>query len=177
MRINEVSSLNLNEFNPFSKRSRQLRKANIAGQKDLKATADNLGNEFASYLGTKGMNLKQADYSDLEDFFNKKNVDSSNIDKTVPFNAKRLQQIFMAKAKEAIQGQVKPAASAEPAAKASSAYVQTKDAALNLNAKEKRRLIQQLEKSISTKPAKKATVVDKNFDKSQKLSDFGKVGK
>lgn len=177
MRINEVSSLNLNEFNPFSKRSRQLRKANIAGQKDLKATADNLGNEFASYLGTKGINLKQAGYSDLEDFFNKKNVDSSNIDKTVPFNAKRLQQIFMAKAKEAMQGQVKPAASAEPAAKASSSYVQTKDAALKLNAKEKRRLIQQLEKSISTKPAKKATVVDKNFDKSQKLSDFGKVGK
>ena len=173
MRINELSDLNLKEFNPFSKRSRQLRKANIAGQKDLKATADNLGNEFASYLGTKGINLKQAGYSDLADFFTKKGVDSSNIDTTLPFNQKRLDQIFVAKSKEAMQGNVKPVSQE----KVSSAYTQTKNTALKLNAKEKRRLIQQLEKSIKTKPAKKAGVVDKNFDKSQKLSDYGKVGK
>jgi hypothetical protein len=59
----------------------------------------------------------------------------------------------------------------------SSTYTQTKNNALKLNAKEKRRLVQQLEKSIKTKPAKKSGIVNKDFDKSQKLSSYGKVGK
>jgi hypothetical protein len=55
----------------------------------------------------------------------------------------------------------------------------TKNAALKLSSKEQRRLIAQLQKSVdkSAKPRKKDTVVDKNFDKSQRLSQYGKVGK
>ena len=50
------------------------------------------------------------------------------------------------------QPQEKPAAQAKSApAKKSSNYVATKDAALGLNAKEKRRLISQIEKSIKSR--------------------------
>lgn len=177
MKINEFSNIDLNEFNPFSKKSRQMRKANLAGKRNLQMTTDNLERQFATYLGGKGKKIKQADYNDVAAFLNSKNVDTSDIDQSLPINPKRLTQIFSAKAKQAISGEIKTLdkAKQEPEAKPSSAYAQTKSSAMKLNAKEKRRLIQQLEKSIKTKSA--PTVVDKNFDKSQKLSSYGKVGK
>ena len=59
---------------------------------------------------------------------------------------------------QAAPAQATPQAAAPKKVPVSSVYVKTKDSALKLNAKEKRRLIQQLEKSIKISPAKKPVV-------------------
>lgn len=163
------------------------RAANMAGKADLGATANKLYRQFNSYLGTQNKNLKQATGKDLSDFLSTKNVKNIKIG-AGPIDANTINQIMMDVSKKAMQSSqgIKQKAvgskskSGSPAVKQepmSSAYVQTKDTALRLNAKEKRRLIQQLEKSINTRPTKKTGVVDKNFDKTQRLSRYGKVGK
>jgi hypothetical protein len=193
MKISDLHESRTDEFtNPFSKKSRDLKKYQKAGAKDLQATADNLGNEFASYLGTQGKKLSRADYTDLSAFLGQKGVDTNRIDTSIPFSRKRMDQIFGKLAKDAMTKQSAPKTSAgsgsqqantapkgqkAPPAKASSAYVSTKDAALKLNAKEKRRLISQLQKSLPQSKQSKETVVDRNFDRNQKLSQYGKVGR
>lgn len=163
------------------------RAANMAGKSDLGATANKLYKQFNSYLGTQDKNVNQATGKDLSDFLSTKNVKDIKIG-AGPIDANTINQIMMDVSKKAMQSSQgikqkatgsrtksnNPAVKQEPV---SSAYVQTKDTALKLNAKEKRRLIQQLEKSINTKPVKKTGVVDKNFDKSQRLSSYGKVGR
>ena len=181
MKLSDLTNENFNEspFDLLSKSGREQRRAFKGGQGTLKKTTDNLKRQFASYLGNQGKkNFKQATTQDVIDFLDSKNVDTSNIG-PASMTPQRMDDIFLAKSKEAIQGKGgKPAPKAEPEdIKTSSIYSQTKQLALNLNAKEKRRLIQQLEKSIKTTPAKKTGVVDKNFDKGQKLSSYGKVGK
>ena len=177
MKINETKHNHIDEgpLDLLTKSGREQRRAFKGGRATLKKTTDNLKKEFASYLGRQGKkNFKQATTQDVIAFLDAKNVDTSNIG-PAGMTPQRMHDIFVAKSQEAIMGKgAKPAPKEEPV---SSAYAQTKDSALKLNAKEKRRLIQQLEKSIKTRPAKKTGVVDKNFDKSQKLSDYGKVGK
>lgn len=193
MKISDLHESRTDEFtNPFSKKSRDLRKYQKAGAKDLKATADNLGNEFASYLGTQGKKLSRADYTDLSAFLKTKGVNTDRIDTSIPFSRSRMDQIFTKLAKDAMTKQTAPKTGAgssgqqagtsskgqkAPPAKASSAYASTKNAALKLNAKEKRRLIAQLQKSLPQSKQSKETVVDKNFDRSQRLSQYGKVGR
>jgi hypothetical protein len=41
----------------------------------------------------------------------------------------------------------------------------------------KKKTYSAVRKSINTRPTKKTGVVDKNFDKTQRLSRYGKVGK
>ena len=177
MKISETKNDHINEgpLDLLTKSGREQRRAFKGGQGTLKKTTDNLKTQFASYLGRQGKkSFKQATTQDVIAFLDDKDVDTSNIG-PAGMTPERMHDIFVAKSQEAIQGKgAKPTPKKEPV---SSAYTQTKDSALKLNAKEKRRLIQQIEKSIKTKPAKKAGVVDKNFDKSQKLSDYGKVGK
>jgi hypothetical protein len=177
MKINETKHDHIDEgpLDLLTKSGREQRRAFKGGRATLKKTTDNLKKEFASYLGRQGKkNFKQATTQDVIAFLNDKNVDTSNIG-PAGMTPQRMHDIFVAKSQEAIMGKgAKPEPKQEPV---SSAYAQTKDSALKLNAKEKRRLIQQLEKSINTRPAKKTGIVDKNFDKSQKLSDYGKVGK
>ena len=177
MKISETKNDHIDEgpLDLLTKSGREQRRAFKGGQGTLKKTTDNLKKQFASYLGRQGKkSFKQATTQDVIAFLDDKDVDTSNIG-PAGMTPERMHDIFVAKSQEAIQGKgAKPTPKKEPV---SSAYTQTKDSALKLNAKEKRRLIQQIEKSIKTKPAKKAGVVDKNFDKSQKLSDYGKVGK
>ena len=177
MKINETKHDHIDEgpLDLLTKSGREQRRAFKGGRATLKKTTDNLKKEFASYLGRQGKkNFKQATTQDVIAFLNDKNVDTSNIG-PAGMTPQRMHDIFVAKSQEAIMGKgAKPEPKQEPV---SSAYAQTKDSALKLNAKEKRRLIQQLEKSIKTRPAKKTGVVDKNFDRNQKLSDYGKVGK
>jgi len=142
--------------------------ANLAGQADLEQTANNLHREFNSYLGTQGKTMKIATGKDLAAFLKTKNHKTSAKISSGVLQKDQLNQILMTVSREAMAGQ--GGTTNEPE---SATYVQTKDQALKLNAKEKRRLIQHLEKSIKTK----STVVNKNFDKNQKLSKFGKVGK
>ena len=177
MKINETKHDHIDEgpLDLLTKSGREQRRAFKGGRATLKKTTDNLKKEFASYLGRQGKkNFKQATTQDVIAFLNDKNVDTSNIG-PAGMTPQRMHDIFVAKSQEAIMGKgAKPEPKQEPV---SSAYAQTKDSALKLNAKEKRRLIQQLEKSIKTRPTKKTGVVDKNFDRNQKLSDYGKVGK
>lgn len=186
MKINETKRNHINEgpLDLLTKSGRAQRKSFKQGQKTVKLTSENLMNEFAEYLGVQGKkNMRQATTQDVVSFLDSKNVETSDIDVNEPMTPKRLKNIFTVKSREAAQGKgaKKPAASpkAKPSqstksAPKSSSYAQTKGNAMKLSAKEKRRLIQQLEKSLPA--AKKNTVVDKNFDKSQRLSDFGKVG-
>ena len=96
----------------------------------------------------------------------------------------------MAKATQAMRGKgAKPAPAQSPApagtdsAKASSQYAQVKNAALKLSTKERNRLIAALGKGAKQKAvpqfksSREPTAVDKNFDKNQKLSQFGAVGR
>ena len=182
MRISDLDESTLNEFIPLTKKGREIRRAEKAGAADLNDNVTRLTRELAAFLGTQGKRLKTATTDDVIQFLKTKNVDTSDIGTSDPMNPKRIDNIFRAKVQKKMAGQsISAAPAAEPEqdapkaapVKVSSAYAQTKKAALGLNAKEKRRLIQQIEKSINSK----STVVDKNFDKSQKLSKFGKVGK
>jgi hypothetical protein len=186
MKLNDIlTESQLDEFIPLTKQGRMIRRAEKAGAADLQATANKLLQQYAAHLGTQEKRVKTSDYNDLFDFLKTKKVDTSDIDTTPPINAKRIKAIFLAKSKQAMtptQSSKQKSPSKEPnqpTTKASSAYMSTKNAALKLSSKEQRRLIAQLQKSVdkSAKPRKKATVVDKNFDKSQRLSQYGKVGK
>lgn len=177
MKINETKHNHIDEgpLDLLTKSGREQRRAFKGGQSTLKKTTDNLKKQFASYLGRQGKkNFKQATTQDVIAFLNDKDVDTSDIG-PAGMTPERMNDIFVAKSQEAIQGKgAKTTPKQEPV---SSAYTQTKNSALKLNAKEKRRLVQQLEKSIKTTPKKKTGIVDKNFDKSQKLSAYGKVSK
>jgi hypothetical protein len=138
--------------------------SNLAGKADLSDTANNLYNEFRQYLGTQGKDVKTATGADLSAFITSKRAKVPAIPKG-PVSKQVMDQVFMQVAKTAMAAKQKvkaPAQAAAPAASkkvpVSSAYVKTKDAALTLNAKEKRRLIQQIEKSIKVSPTKKPTV-------------------
>lgn len=135
--------------------------ANLAGKADLGATANNLYRQFMNFLGTQNKNAKQADTQDVIDFLDGKNVDTSDIDTTQPMTPDRINKIFLAKSTQAMRGTgAKPAPSTQPPAssgaaqdgggKASSAYSQTLGSAQKLSAKEKRRLIQQIQKTLPT---------------------------
>ncbi|OUV76751.1 MAG: hypothetical protein CBC91_05840 [Rickettsiales bacterium TMED131] len=140
--------------------------SNLAGKADLSDTANNLYNEFRQYLGTQELDIKTATGASLVAFLKSKRVNNIGVVPKGPLTKAVMDKAFMQAAKEAMnkqQGIKGPVASPvqKPVAKkvkVSSAYVKTKDAALTLNAKEKRRLIQQLEKSIKVSPAKKSTV-------------------
>lgn len=164
--------------------------ANLAGKADLAATANNLYNQFMTFLGTQNKTDKQADTQDVIDFLDSKNVDTGDIDTAQPMTTDRINKIFMAKATQAMRGKgAKPAPAQTPAstgadnAKASSQYAQVKNAALKLSTKERNRLIAALGKGAKQKAApqfkssREPTTVDKNFDKNQKLSQFGAVGR
>jgi hypothetical protein len=127
--------------------------ANLAGKADLAATANNLYREFMTYLGTQNKNAESANTQDVIDFLDGKNVDTSDIDQNAPMTPDRINKIFLAKSTQAMRGKgAKPAPTAQPsaapAAKPSSAYSQTLGSAQKLSAKEKRRLIQQLQKGL-----------------------------
>tara|TARA_B110000259_G_scaffold155518_1_gene176679 strand:+ start:284 stop:856 length:573 start_codon:yes stop_codon:yes gene_type:complete len=149
--------------------------SNLAGKADLSDTANTLYNEFRQYLGTQGSDVKTATGEELSAFIKSKRVKVPSIPRG-PVNKQIMDKVFMQVAKAAIASKqgVKAPAQAAPAQAApaqatpqaaapkkvpvSSVYVKTKDSALKLNAKEKRRLIQQLEKSIKISPAKKPVV-------------------
>lgn len=161
MKINEFNDLQIDEFNPFSKSDRTMRRANKAGKKDLEATIDKLIGQYAAHLGTQGKNPKKSTFGDLKDFLDSKNVDTSSItgDMNQIIPTKQIKSILSDKAKQAMIGKgAKPApvAPTQPAQqpqtqqKPTSAYVKTKDAALKLSSKEKRRLIAQLQKSVDS---------------------------
>ena len=179
MKLTDLTNENLNEgpLDLLTKRGREQRRAFKTGQSTLKLTTDNLKKQFAEYLGGKGKkNFKQATGEDFANFLKTKRHQTKASIPSGPLSKNDLNNLLATASKEAIAGQggIPQQQPAQQQQKVSSAYVQTKDAALKLNAKEKRRLIQQLEKSIKT--PNKPTVVDKNFDKSQKLSSYGKVG-
>jgi len=143
---------------------------NLAGKADLSATANTLYNQFRQYLGTQGLDIKNATGASLVAFLKSKRVKKIGAVHKGPLTKQVMDTAFMQAAKEAMntqQGVKGPVASPAPAPKkavakkvpvGSSGYVKTKDAALQLNAKEKRRLIQQIEKSIKVSPAKNPTV-------------------
>ena len=141
---------------------------NLAGKADLSATANTLYNQFRQYLGTQELDIKNATGASLVAFLKSKRVKKIGAVPKGPLTKQVMDTAFMQAAKEAMntqQGVKGPVASPAPkkaVAKkvpvGSSGYVKTKDAALQLNAKEKRRLIQQIEKSIKVSPAKKPTV-------------------
>ena len=157
MRILEVTQ-QVNEFNIFNKQGRAERKAEKKGKADMTASVDNLAKEFATYQGSQGKTIKKAQTQDVIGFLGTKNVDTSDIEPNTPMDPKRLKKIFTVKVQKKMRGdsvtppQAKPASAptATPAKKTSS-YVATKDAALGLSSKEKRRLIAQLEKSIKSR--------------------------
>ena len=176
----------LDEFIPLTKQGRMIKRAEKAGKADMKASVDKLIQNFAAHLGTQGLKFKTASTDDVIDYLKSKKIDVSDIDTNAPMTPARIKKIFQTKVQQKMLGktaapQAAPAASTpkQTPTKPSSKYVSTKDAALKLNSKEKRRLISQLQKSVDStaRPRKQPTIVDKNFDKSQRLSKFGKVSK
>lgn len=158
MKINETKPSHIDE-GPLDLLTRSGRERNRAFKqgKQVSATAiRQLTNQFASYLGSQGKrNFRQAETQDVIDFLNSKGVDTSDIDTAQPMNQKRLDNIFKTKVQQtmSLRNQPKPTSSAPSAsgndsAKASSAYTQTKTSAMKLSAKEKRRLADQLLRSI-----------------------------
>ncbi len=151
MRIIEVTQ-QVNEFDIFNKKGRAQRKAELKGKADMTATIDNLLNQFGAYQGSQGKTIKKAETQDVIKFLTKKNVDTSNIDPNKPMDPKRLRNILTVKVQKKMAGDSVTPPQENPVKQASkSDYVTTKDAALGLNAKEKRRLISQLTKSIKTR--------------------------
>lgn len=165
MKINEITEAPVSGFKQAAQGigSRVLNKvgmkstaANLAGKADLAATANNLYRQFMTFLGTQNKNAKQADTQDVIDFLDGKNVDTSDIDTTQPMTPDRMNKIFLAKSTQAMRGKgAKPAPAAgnpssggSSSSTASSAYSQTLGSAQKLSAKEKRRLIQQLQKGL-----------------------------
>lgn len=194
----------IDEFIPLTKQGRMIRRAEKAGGKDMKATLDKLIQDFAAQLGTQGSKFKTATTDDVVDFLQSKKVDTSDIDMNAPMTPKRIKTIFQTKVKQQMAvkkaaPQAAPAASGQQAAPTASAtakpaagtsatpaatpktqkvvYSQVKKSAMSLTPKQKQMLILQLQKGLPKPKAKaKNFTVDKSFDKSQKLSDFGKTG-
>lgn len=162
MKINEITEAPVNALKQKAQAfgARALNKigakstaANLAGRADLSATANKLHQQFSSYMGTQGKSIKQATGNDLKAFLNSKNVAAKV--PSGPINQARLDKMLLKIARDAMVGKTKkvpPAPSTSSSAPTTSAYAQTKNDALKLSAKEKRRLIQQLNKSL-TKPA------------------------
>lgn len=161
MRISDLDESTLNEFIPLTKKGREIRRAEKAGAADLNDNVTRLTKELAAFLGTQGKRLKAATTDDVVQFLKGKNVDTSDIGTSDPMNPKRIEKIFTAKVQKKMAGQsvAAPQPSVEPQkdtsksapVKVSSAYAQTKKAALSLNAKEKRRLADQILKSIKAR--------------------------
>jgi UTP:GlnB (protein PII) uridylyltransferase len=161
MRIYETKHNDLNEgpLDLLTPSGRERRRAFKTGKQVSSTAIKQLGNEFARYLGTQGKrNFNQADTQEVIAFLKSKGVDTADIDTTQPMNQKRIENIFKQKVQQttslnrsaptspaAAQQGSSPAAAAPPA---SSAYTQTKTSAMKLSAKEKRRLIQQLQKTL-----------------------------
>jgi hypothetical protein len=162
MRIDETKRSHIDEgpLDLLTKSGRAQRKSFKQGQQLSKQAVSGLRNEFARYLGSQGKrNFNQATTQELIDFLKSKSVDTSDIDTTQPMNQKRIENIFKQKVQQTTSlsrptastqtGQTSATpAQAGPAAKPSSAYTQTKTSAMKLSAKEKRRLIAQLQKTL-----------------------------
>ena len=161
MRITDIDESTVYEFIPLTKKGREIRRAEKAGAADLNDNVTRLTKEFAAFLGTQGKRLKSATTDDVVQFLKSKNVDTADIGTSDPMNLKRIEKIFTAKVQKKMAGQsvAAPQPKTEPKqnapkaapAKVSSTYAQTKKAALSLNAKEKRRLADQILKSIKTR--------------------------
>ena len=158
MKINEMSNLELDEFIPLTKKGRALRKAEKKGAANMQASVDNLKNELGSYLGAQGKRVKTATTDDVIAFLKTKNVDTSDIGISDPMTPKRIDNIFKVKVQRKMSGQqVTPKQDAatnsndEEKNPKISNYAQARKLAISLNAKEKRRLADQLLKSIKTK--------------------------
>lgn len=183
----------LDEFIPLTRQGRAIRRAEKAGAADLKQTVQDLTTEFAGMLGSQGKKFKTATTDDVIQFLKSKKVDTKKIDAAQPMDPKRIQIIFNTLVKDKMGGK-NIAGGADNAEQPKTdpkvlktVYAQTKAAFSKLNMKEKRRLLAALEKDISANAKKPAaapqaktttdTVVDRNFDPSQKLSQYGKVGR
>jgi len=157
MKINEMSNLELDEFIPLTKRGRALRKAEKKGAADMQASVDNLKNELGTYLGAQGKRVKTATTDDVIAFLKTKNVDTSDIGTSDPMTPKRIDNIFKIKVQRKMAGQQvtpkqdAPKSSGEEENPKISNYAQARKLSASLNAKEKRRLADQLLKSIKTK--------------------------
>jgi len=157
MKINEMSNLELDEFIPLTKRGRALRKAEKKGAADMQASVDNLKNELGTYLGAQGKRVKTATTDDVIAFLKTKNVDTSDIGTSDPMTPKRIDNIFKIKVQRKMAGQQvtpkqdAPKSSGEEENPKIGNYAQARKLSASLNAKEKRRLADQLLKSIKTK--------------------------
>lgn len=130
--------------------------ANMAGKADLGATANKLHQQFSGYMGTQNKSISQATGQDLKAFLATKNV-SVNIPNG-KIDPSRMDKMLLKVARDAMSKKTRPAtgqstSNSTPAAQgqnqgAASAYAQTRAAALKLSAKEKRRLIAQLQKTL-----------------------------
>lgn len=173
MKINETKRNHIDEgpLDLLTKSGRAQRRANKSGKRTVQKTADNLMQQFAEYLGIQGKKLGNAETDDVIQFLQSKNVDVSDIDDTMPMDKARLKNIFQVKSRNAVlrkrgvsqqppapapsnpapSGSNQPPAASNPtpsSGKKISAYSQTVQAAKKLSAKEKRRLIAQLQKSL-----------------------------
>lgn len=184
MKIHETKNSNVDEgpLDLLTPGGRERRRAFKTGTQVSGTAFRQLSNEFARYLGTQGKNsFKQADTQDVIDFLDSKGVNTSDIDTAQPMDQKRIENILKQKIQQTMSLK-KPAADTTTAPKAAagkttSAYSQTLGSAQKLSAKEKRRLIQQIQKTLPQAKTTNDTVVDRNFDPSQKLSQYGKVGR
>ncbi len=171
MKIYETKPNHINEgpLDLLTRSGRAQRRAFKTGQQVSGTATNNLKQELARYLGSQGKkSFDQADTQDVIDFLDSKGVDTSDIDKTAPMNAKRVDNIIKQKVQQtmalkkpasapstapASQGGAPapgpgPGPGAQGNTKTASAYSQTLGAAQKLSAKEKRRLIQQLQKGL-----------------------------
>lgn len=139
--------------------------ANMAGKADLGATANKLHQQFSGYMGTQNKSISQATGQDLKAFLATKNV-SVNIPNG-KIDPSRMDKMLLKVARDAMSKKTRPAtgqstSNSTPAAQgqnqgAASAYAQTRAAALKLSAKEKRRLIAQLQKTLPSAGNKTST--------------------
>lgn len=162
MKINDIlNESQLNEFIPLTKQGRAIKRAEKAGAADLKASVEKLTQQFASQLGSQGKQFKSATTDDVVAFLKSKKVDTGRIDVSQPMNPKRIQTIFNELVKDKMLGKTitsKP--SQEPASDpklVKTVYSQTKAALDQLNMKEKKRLLAQLQKSIDANTKVKKT--------------------
>ena len=180
MKLNQIiienKTTNEGPLDFLTKSGRAQMSANKSGKKTVQNTADNLMRQFSEYLGVQGKRRGQADTDDVIQFLQSKNVNVSDIDPTDAMNPARLKNIFQVKARNAVLAKrgvnpapsggsaTPPAPSGSPApsggsatpptptSNAGSKYKQTLNTAKALSAKEKRRLITQLQKTLPGTP-------------------------
>ena len=164
MKLNQIiienKTTNEGPLDFLTKSGRAQMSANKSGKKTVQNTADNLMRQFSEYLGVQGKRRGQADTDDVIQFLQSKNVNVSDIDPTDAMNPARLKNIFQVKARNAVLAKrgVNPAPSGgsatppTPTSNAGSKYKQTLNTAKALSAKEKRRLITQLQKTLPGTP-------------------------